>query len=180
MEHEIPPEVHFDERVVHTGRLLQVITTSVRLENGTVAHLDQVKHPGAAAIVPLDAAGKVILVRQRRYATGLALLEIPAGKRDPQESPEACAHRELEEETGHRAGRLRPLGAIWTTPGFCNERIHLYLATDLQQTHQALDVDEFLTVERLPLRIAVQQAETGAIDDAKSVCALLRAAAVLR
>ena len=180
MEHSIPADVPLSERVVHTGTLLKVITAEVRLENGSIAHLDQVLHPGAAAIVPLDAAGNVILVRQRRYATGLALLEVPAGKRDPKETPETCAHRELEEETGHRAGRLVPLGAIWTTPGFCNERIHLYLATDLQQTQQALDVDEFLTLERLPLRIAVQQAESGVIDDAKSVCALLRAAAVLR
>ncbi|HEX6851441.1 MAG TPA: NUDIX hydrolase [Candidatus Polarisedimenticolaceae bacterium] len=164
-------------RLLHAGRIVRLSADEVRLPNGNVCTLEIIRHPGAAAIVPLDADGSVHLVRQYRYATGGWLLEVPAGKLDPGESPESCALREVEEETGLRPGRLEPLGWLWTTPGFTDERIWLYLATDLVRTRQELQPDEVLAVERVPFDEAVAMAERGDLVDAKSALALLRAAA---
>jgi len=166
-----------ERRQVYRGRVVELTVDRVRLQSGNVCELELVHHPGAAAVVPLDAEGRVVLVRQYRHATGGFLLEVPAGTLDPGESPESCALREVEEEAGQRAGRLEPLGWIWTTPGFTNERIWLYLATDLTPARQALEPDELLSVERLPLDRAVELALGGGIEDAKSICALSRAAA---
>jgi ADP-ribose pyrophosphatase len=126
--------------------------------------------------VPLLADGTVLMVRQYRHTVGDWLLEVPAGKLATGESPEACARRELEEEAGVRAGELVPLGWIWMTPGFCDERIWLFLARDLSAGSQRLEEDEALAVERLPLAEAERRALAGELWDAKSVCALLRAA----
>jgi ADP-ribose pyrophosphatase len=134
-----------------------------------------IRHPGAAAVVPIDEAGRVLLVRQYRYAASGWLLEVPAGKLDDGEPPERCAVREVEEETGHRPRELEPLGWIWTTPGFTDEKIWLYLARGLESTRQNLQADEVLKVERFPFAEAVQMAASGVIRDGKSVCALLRA-----
>src|SRR6478735_2586481 len=138
-------------RDVHRGRVIHVTVDTVTLPNGRTIELDRVHHPGAAAVVAVDTDDHVLMVRQYRFATGGSILEVPAGKRDGDEDPEHCARRELEEETGFRANTWAPLGYIWTTPGFCDERIWLYLATDLRPAAQALDDDEILTVERLPL-----------------------------
>jgi len=164
-------------RSVHDGRIVKLALEEVRLPNGHTVILEVIKHPGAAAVVPLDHEGNVILVRQYRHATGSWLLEVPAGKLDhPGERPEDCALREVEEETGYRAGRISSLGWIWTTPGFTDEKIWLYLAEDLVPTRASLQPDEVLTVEKLPLAEAVRRAAAGEIVDGKSVCALLRAA----
>ena len=163
-------------RQVYAGRIVDLSVDRVRLPNGNVCELELIRHPGAAAVVPVDASGHAILVRQYRYATDGWLLEVPAGKLDGEEAPESCAAREVEEETGFRPGRLEPLGWIWTTPGFTDEKIWLYLATDLEPSRAALQPDEVLHVERLPLAQAVRMAVEGEIHDAKSVCALLRAA----
>ncbi|HEX2466479.1 MAG TPA: NUDIX hydrolase [Thermoanaerobaculia bacterium] len=165
-----------ESRTVFEGRVLGLEVDRVRLQNGRVSELEVVRHPGAVAIAPVTADGDVLLVRQFRYATREWLLEVPAGKLDPGEEPEAAAGRELEEETGYRAGYLEPLGWVWTTPGFSNEVIHLYLAHDLEPASQALQDDEVLTVERLPLVEAVERALDGRLHDSKSVCCLLRAA----
>ena len=170
--------VVLSSRSVHDGRIVKLSIEEVRLPNGNTATLELIRHPGASAVVPVDAAGNVILVRQYRHATGSWLLEVPAGTFDyPGEPPEDCARREVEEETGYRAGRLVPLGWIWTTPGFTDEKIWLYLALELVPTRSALEEDEVLTVEKLPLAEAARRAVSGEIVDAKSVCALLRAAA---
>jgi len=163
-----------DGREIFRGRILRLEVDRVRLPNGAVMDFEIVHHPGGAAVVPLLDDGSVLLVRQYRYATGGWLLEIPAGKLDPGDSPESCALREVEEETGHRAGRIEPLGWIWTSPGIADEKIWLFLATGLQPTRQALEHDEVLTVERMPLAEAVAKAARGEIQDAKSACALLR------
>jgi len=164
-------------RSIHDGRIVKLALEEVRLPNGHTVTLEVIKHPGAAAVVPVDPEGNVVLVRQYRHATGSWLLEVPAGKLDhPGESPEDCALREVEEETGYRAGRLSSLGWIWTTPGFTDEKIWLYLAQDLSPTRASLQPDEVLTVEKLPLAEAVRGAASGEIVDGKSVCALLRAA----
>lgn len=170
--------VVLSSRSVHDGRIVKLSLEEVRLPNGNTVTLELIRHPGASAVVPVDADGNAILVRQYRHATGSFLLEVPAGKLDhPGESPEVCALREVEEETGYRAGRLVPLGWIWTTPGFTNEKIWLYLALDLQPSRSNLQADEVLTVESLPLAEAARRALSGEIVDGKSVCALLRAAA---
>jgi ADP-ribose pyrophosphatase len=165
-------------RSVHDGRIVKLSLEEVTLPNGNTVTLEVIRHPGASAVVPVDAAGNVVLVRQYRHATGSWLLEVPAGKLDhPGESPEDCARREVEEETGYRPGRLIPLGWIWTTPGFTNEKIWLFVALDLVPSRSNLQSDEVLTVETLALDEAVRRAATGEITDGKSVCALLRASA---
>ena len=129
--------------------------------------------------MPLTDDREVLLVRQYRYATQSWLLEVPAGKLDPGEGPERCAARELEEEIGHRPGQLVPLGWIWTTPGFTDEKIWLFLARRLQPAEQSLQEDEVLTVERVPFTEAVAMVHRGEICDSKSICALLLAESVL-
>jgi ADP-ribose pyrophosphatase len=166
-------------REVFQGRTIRMDVDRVRLPNGRVMDFDMVHHPGAAAVVPVLESGEVLLVRQYRYATGGWLLEVPAGKLDPGETPESCARREVEEEVGYRPGTLQELGWIWTTPGFTDEKIWLYLATGLTAAQQGLQDDEVLSVERMPLGEAVAWAASGEIVDGKSTCALLRAAAVL-
>lgn len=170
--------VVLSSRSVHDGRIVKLRVEEVILPNGNTVTLEIIKHSGAAAVLPVDHEGNAILVRQYRHATGSWLLEVPAGKLDhPGESPEECALREVEEETGYRAGRLIPLGWIWTTPGFTDEKIWLYRAEDLTLTRANLQADEVLTVEKLPLAEAVRRAASGEIVDGKSVCTLLRAAA---
>jgi ADP-ribose diphosphatase len=164
-----------ERRRPYRGRVVDLRVDRIRLPSGHETELEVIRHPGAAAVVALDAEGRVLLVRQYRYATAGWLLEVPAGKLDEGEAPEACADRELGEETGYAAGRLDSLGWIWTTPGFTDERIWLFLATDLQPGRQALQPDECLSVERLPLAEAVELAAVGGIQDSKSVCGLLRA-----
>jgi ADP-ribose pyrophosphatase len=170
------PKNPVSSKQVYSGSFLTLNVDQVELPNGKSCTLEIIRHPGAAAVVPIDAAGNAILVRQYRYAAGGFLLEIPAGKLDPGESPEACAIREVEEETGYRIGRLEPLGWIWTTPGFTDEKIWLFRGTDLVPGTQALQANELLEVLRMPLTAAIQAASDGSIQDSKSVCALLRAA----
>ncbi|HXV74806.1 MAG TPA: NUDIX hydrolase [Candidatus Polarisedimenticolaceae bacterium] len=168
-----------DRKKIYDGRVVRLSVDTVRLPNGKRAELELVRHRGAAAIVPLDDDGQVLLVRQYRYAARRWLLEVPAGTLERQEPPERCARREVEEETGYRPSRIVPLGWIFTTPGFTDEKIWLYLATDLSPTGARLDEDEVLTVERVPLADAVERAASGEIVDAKSICALSRAARAL-
>lgn len=166
-------------RQVFRGRIVDLRVERVRLPNGHVSELELVRHPGSAAILPVDRAGDAVLVRQYRHATGGWLLEAPAGTLDGAEAPEVCAARELAEETGLAAARLVPLGWIWTAPGFTDERIWLFLATELSPARQALESDEVLRVERVPFGDALERARSGEILDAKTVCALFRAAHLL-
>src|SRR5215471_9787222 len=112
-----------ESRRIFKGRVVDLSVEKVRLPNGNVCELELIRHPGAAAVVPIDTSGRVLMIRQYRHATGGFLLEVPAGKLDAGERPEVCAAREIEEETGFRAGRLEALGWIWTTPGFTDEKI---------------------------------------------------------
>ena len=147
----------------------------IELPDGRRITLAVLQHPGACAVVPMLDDGRVVMLRQYRYAAGETLWEVPAGKLDPGESREACAHRELAEETGYTAGKLISLGSIFTTPGFCDERIHLYLARELRPGKQALGSNETLECTTLRFEDAIELAESGEITDAKSVIALLRA-----
>lgn len=159
----------------HRGAQFELVTETVPLPNGREVDLDLLPHPGASAVVPFLDADHVLLIRQYRHATGGYLMEIPAGKLDPGESPEACAARELEEETGYRAGRVEKLGAIWTSPGFTNEIIHLYAAYELEQTEQRLEADEIIELVPTPLDQVLAELG-GPVVDGKTATALLLAA----
>lgn len=170
-----PAEV-IDRREIFDGRVVKLEVERVRLPNGSVSEVEIVRHSGAVAVVAIDHRGRVLLVRQYRHVTGEWLLEIPAGKLEPEEDPLDCVARELEEETGYRPGVIEPLGWIWATPGFSDEKIHLYLASELEAGRQALEEDEVLSVVGMPWADALAAARDGGISDGKSVCALLRAA----
>jgi ADP-ribose pyrophosphatase len=163
-------------RAVKRGFRVEPVTERVELPNGTLLELDLVRHPGAAAVVPFVSERDVLLIRQYRHAAGGMLLEVPAGKLDPGEAPEACAARELAEEAGQRPGRLVRTGAIWTTPGFCDERIELFAAFDLVPVPRSPDDDELIEVLRMPLDEALALVWSGELSDAKSALALLHAA----
>ena len=169
-----------DRKEIFRGKVVDLGIESVELPNGQVWDLEVVRHPGAAAVLPLTDRGDAVLVRQFRHAAGGWILEVPAGKLDPGEEPADCARRETEEEVGYRVGSLRSLGWIFTTPGFTDEKIHLFLATDLEAGQQALEEDELLTVVKMPLERAARMALDGEIQDAKTAVILLRAAALLR
>jgi len=160
------------ERRVARGAQFELITEPVDLPNGRRVDLDLLRHPGASAVVPFLDDGRVLMIRQYRYATGGELMEIPAGKLDPGEAPETCATRELEEETGYRAGRLEKLGAIWTSPGFTDEIIHLFAAYDLVPTEQRLEPDEIIQLVPMSLEEAVDGL-SAAVVDGKTATALL-------
>ncbi len=164
-----------ETREIFKGRTVHLVVDRVRLPNDKVMNVELVHHKGAVAVVPLM-GDDVLMVRQYRHATGGWLLEIPAGTLEPGEAPEACALRETEEETGHRPAELESLGWIWPTPGFCDEKIWLFLARGLVETQQGLDEDEVLELERIPLKDAIAKAASGELNDGKSICALLRVA----
>jgi ADP-ribose pyrophosphatase len=148
----------------------------VTLPNGRSVRLDIVRHPGASAVVPFVSDRDVLLIRQYRHAAAGTILEIPAGKLDPGETPEACAARELAEETGQQTQRLEKLGWIWTTPGFTDERIHLFAAFELTPVPPQLDDDEIIEVVRMSIDDALDHVWRGELVDAKSIVALMHAA----
>ncbi len=162
------------------GAWLEVVTEAVELPNGNTIDLDIVRHPGASAVVPFVSDDEVLLIRQYRYATGGELWEIPAGKLEAGEEPIACARRELEEEAGCRAGRLESLGPMWASPGFTDEKIHLFAAFDLEEVPQRLEDDEVIELERMPFQRALEMVWSGEVSDAKSQLALLKAAHLVR
>jgi ADP-ribose pyrophosphatase len=166
---------------VYDGRILHVFKDRVRVDpaDGSqprVLELEHIEHPGAACVVPFLDDARVVLIRQFRYSAGGLLWELPAGKLDGGEPPEACARRELEEETGWVAGRLVHLATLVMTPGFCDERIAIFAARDLRRGSPHVDDDELLTVSEVPLAEALAMIERGAIVDAKTVAGLLLAA----
>lgn len=164
-----------ETKTVFTGKVLKMRYDRVRLPNGREATREVVEHPGAVAVVPVTAEGKVVLVRQYRYPVKEVLLEIPAGKLDKGEEPEICAHRELEEETGFKAGRLEHLTTFYTGPGFTDEIMYLYLARDLTATAQRLDEDEFLAVSHYTEAEIKSLLAAKKINDAKTLIGLMMA-----
>ncbi len=161
---------------IYDGRIIRLSVLEVRLPDGKIAKRELITHPGAVAIVALDEAGNVLLVRQFRTAANRILLEIPAGTLHPGEDPLVCAERELQEETGYRPGKLEALGGIFAAPGYTTEFIHLFWATELSESRLSMDEDEFIEVERVPLSQALEMIEQGEIADGKSVSGLLRVA----
>jgi ADP-ribose pyrophosphatase len=162
-------------RHIFTGRIIQVSSETLKYANGREHELDFVRHPGAAAIVAVDAAERVCVVRQYRHGIADFLWEIPAGKLDAGEPPQVCAVRELAEETGVSAERWTPMGQFLPAPGIFTEVIHLYLARDLRIGTSAPDADEELELQWLPFREAVAKVQRGEWNDGKTAMALMRA-----
>lgn len=154
---------------------LEFALERVCLPNGVEIELEMVRHPGAAAVVPFINDHEILLIRQYRWATGGWIYEIPAGKLRPDESPEHCAERELAEEIGQRAGKLESLGSIWTVPGFSDERIHLFVASELVAVPKAHEPGELIEVIQVPFQEVLEMALRGDLCDAKSLSAILRA-----
>jgi ADP-ribose pyrophosphatase len=162
----------------YTGRIIDLDLDTVRFPDGSIGHLEMIRHPGAAAVVPFldpptDPDPRVLLLRQFRHAANGPLWEVPAGRLDPGESPEQCARRELQEEAGVAARHLRPLLPILTTPGFTDERIHLYMAWELKPVPLAREADEFMEVVELRWSEVGRLASSGEIQDAKTLISLL-------
>ena len=162
-------------RRIYEGRIVSLREDTATLADGRTVLREVVEHAEVAAIVPLDADGKVILVRQYRLPAREALLEIPAGGADDGEAIEEAAQRELREETGYRAGRLERLCGFFVSPGYCTEFIHAFLATNLIEDQIDGDPDEVIALERMTLDDAVRLIETGEIKDGKSIAGLLLA-----
>lgn len=158
---------------IFSGKVVSLAIEEHRLPDGRLAPFEIVRHPGGAAALPLLPDGCVVLIRQFRPALGESILELPAGKLEPDESPEACIVREIEEETGYRPQKIEKLGEMFTAVGFCNEQIHLYLALDLIEVDQALEPDEYIEVVPMPLQQALELVKKGAISDGKTQLALL-------
>lgn len=168
MEKKIGSEKIFD------GNLLHVRRDTVCLPNGKTATREWIQHPGASSVIPVFPDQQILLVRQYRYPIGQVTLEVPAGKLDsPEEDPLTCAKRELSEETGYEADRLKKLSVLATTVGFSNELIHMYVAEGLKPGGQHPDEDEFIHVVRMPLQQAVELVWDGRIFDAKTVTSIL-------
>ena len=165
---------------VYTGRIISLDVDEVRFPDGSTGSLEMIRHPGASAIVPLlnpEADDpEVLLIRQYRYAADGYLYEVPAGRLDAGESPLECAKRELREETGYSATTVEPLFTMFTTPGFTDEKIHLFLATGLIAGESAREADEFMELVPTKLSRALSMIEQGEIQDAKTALALLYAA----
>ncbi len=161
-------------RTVYQGRVFELTTNNITLANGATTDLDVLRHPGAAAMVPLTADGQVILIRQFRFAAGGPIWEIPAGTLEPGEAPRDCARRELIEEIGFAADHLEKLGEVIPVPGYSDERIHLFVATGLQPADQKLDADELLEVQPKSWEAIDAMIAGNEIQDAKTLVGLFR------
>lgn len=166
-------ETFLRRKTFYRGGAVNFAVDRVRLPNGRAADREYLDHPGAAAVLPLLDARTVVLVRQYRYPVGRVTHEIPAGKLSRGENPAACLRRELREETGYSARRVRRLVSYWPTPAFSNELLHVYLAEGLVPGRARPEEDEFIEVATLPLARALRWVLTGRIRDSKTALALL-------
>ncbi len=160
---------------LHEGKVFRLVRENVTLENGVTIDLDIIHHPGASAIIPLTENNTLLMIKQYRHATGGFIWEIPAGTLDPDENPLHCAKRELIEETGFSARTWKKLGVITPLPGYSDERIHIFLATDLTPAEQDLDMDEILHVHEIRFDDAVEMVHRGEIEDGKTISGLFMA-----
>jgi len=158
---------------IYQGRIFNVVVEKVTLPNGAVKDREIVRHPGAAAMVPMLDDGQIVLIKQYRHAVGGYLWEIPAGTLEPGEPPLKCAHRELIEETGYEPSRLEKLTEMLPAPGYTDEHIHIFLATGLRPVSQKLDDDEVLRVQPTALNSALEMVMTGKIRDGKTIAGIL-------
>ncbi|WP_347490939.1 NUDIX hydrolase [Desulfoscipio sp. XC116] len=168
------------EKIIHqetvfTGKILTVRKDRVYLPDGRTGNREVVGCADAVAVVALTGGDEVLMVKQYRHPVGKELWEIPAGKIEADEHPLQCAQRELEEETGYRAQNWQRVYSFYTSPGFCTEQLHLFVASDLTKYNQKLDQDEFIEVEKKSLPVALDMAVSGEIVDAKTIIGLLAA-----
>ena len=161
--------------LMYRGRAFDVRRDEVGLPNGQTTRLDVIEHVGSVALVPVDAEGRIWFVRQYRHATQQTLLELPAGTLEAGEAPEQGARREVREEIGMAAKKLQKIGEFFLAPGYSTERMHIYLATDLQADPLPGDEDEFLSVESIPAAQVYEMVAAGQLQDAKSLAALILA-----
>jgi len=161
------------KRDLHSGRIIDLGLETHTLPDGRSADFEVVRHPGGAAVLPELDDGRLVLIRQFRPAADGLLIEIPAGRLESGEAPQNCAARELQEEAGYRAGRLEPLGTTLSTPGFCDERIHLFLGLELEPVRTAREQDEFIELLVVEPKEALRMLSSGEIVDAKTQLALL-------
>jgi ADP-ribose pyrophosphatase len=154
---------------MYQGRAFSVRQDRVILPNGAETKLDIVEHIGAVTILPVDADGNIWFVRQYRHAIGIEILELPAGTLVPGETPEVCADRETREEIGMGAKKFQKIGAFYLAPGYSTEFMHVFLATDLFDAPLAGDSDEFLAIERIPIKQVVNMVQTGKFIDGKTL-----------
>lgn len=161
--------------VLMKGRAFTIRRDYLKTPDGRETKFEIVEHGGSVVIVPVDAEGNLLFVRQYRHAANMDMLELPAGTRDGDEPFEECAAREIREETGMEAGTLKHIGSFYLAPGYSTEYMGVFLATDLRHNPLEADEDEFLSVEKIPIRKAFEMAERGEVPDAKSLAALLMA-----
>ena len=185
MAREEPPDAEpgtepgrVSSRRAYSGKIISLDVDQVRFPDGSIGELEMIRHPGASAVVPFlsDPSSddpQVLLIRQYRYAADGYLYEIPAGRLDPGETAQNCAIRELQEETGCSASKVEYLFSMYTTPGFTDEQIHVFMATGLISGATSHEADEFLDLEPQPLSRALEMIRVGEIQDAKTALALL-------
>ena len=162
-------------RSIYKGRVIDLNLEEAHLPNGKTVQLEMVRHPGASAVVPMRDDGRVVMIRQYRHAAGGMIYEIPAGRLNPGEDPLDCAKRELAEEAGQLAAQWDRLGAVFTTPGFTDEKIYLFLARKLTAVAQALEHDEVIEVVEVPLQEVITMIRQGEVIDGKTICGLMLA-----
>lgn len=162
------------EEIIYHGRILDLARETHQMPNKKESGFEIVKHPGGAAALPVLPDGKLLLIRQFRPAAQGYIYEIPAGRLEPNEDAAMCVTRELGEEAGYRPNKLESLGYIYSSVGFCTEKIYLFIASELQQTQTALEPDEFIEPHIVTLTEALKMISAGTIDDAKTQIALLR------
>ena len=175
----------YDEKTLSTknifeGKIIKVDLLTVELPDGKEATREVVYHPGASAVVPITADGEVYMVTQYRKPLERISLEIPAGKLDPGEEPSECARRELKEETGLESGNIKHLVSVHSTPGFCNEVLHIYAATGLTEGEACADEDEFISAQKIPVKKLVDMVLNHEITDAKSIIGILMAEKIIK
>lgn len=161
--------------ILMKGRAFAIRRDHLKTPDGRETKVEIIEHGGSVVIIPVDENGNMLLVRQYRHATGQDLLELPAGTLDGGENPEICAAREIREETGMAAGKLKKLGDFYLAPGYSTEFMVVFLATDLSHNPLEADADEFLSMEAVPVTEAIKMAERGEMPDAKSLAALFLA-----
>ena len=162
------------------GRTFKIRRDTLKTPDGGETRLEIVEHGGSVVLVPIDDQSNLLFVRQYRHAAGKDVLELPAGTRDENEPYEECAAREIREETGMEAGRLEKIGEFYLAPGYSTEFMAVFLATQLKHNPLQADEDEFLQIEKIPLKKAMEMAESGEVPDAKSLAALLLARSYLK